>query len=392
MPDTRHALDYQMLESAHTSGVYAKRPLTIVRGSGATLWDHTGRAYIDCAAGHGVANVGHCHPQVVAAIQAQAATLLTCQEGFFNDQRALLLEELAALLPAGFDRLFLCNSGAEAVEAALKFARATTKRSGIIAAMRGFHGRTFGALSATWEAHYRAPFQPLVPEFTHVPYNKLEALAAAISGDTAAVLLEVVQGEGGVRPGTRAFLQGAQRLCREHGALLLIDEVQTGFGRTGRWWACEHAELEPDILILAKSIAGGVPMGAIGLGPRVGPLAAGTHGSTFGGNPLACAAARATLAVIQAERLPEQAAVKGAWLIEQLRALPQSKIREIRGLGLMIGIELRERAAPYVQALQERGVLALLAGPTVLRLLPPLVITSEQLATVVAVLQEAVQT
>ena len=386
-----HALDYQALETAHTSGVYAKRPLTIVRGSGATLWDDTGRAYIDCAAGHGAANVGHCHPLVVAAIQAQAAELLTCQEAFFNDQRALLLKELAALLPAGLDRLFLCNSGAEAVEAALKFARATTRRSGIIAAMRGFHGRTFGALSATWESHYREPFQPLVPEFTHVPYNNLEALAAAISSDTAAVLLEVVQGEGGVRLGTRAFLQGAQQLCREHGTLLLIDEVQTGFGRTGRWWACEHAELKPDMLILAKSIAGGLPMGAVALGPRVGPLAAGIHGSTFGGNPLTCAAARATLAVIQAEHLPKQAASKGAWLVEQLRRLPQRRIREVRGLGLMIGIELRERAAPYVQALQERGMLALLAGPSVIRLLPPLVIDDEQLATVVAALREVLQ-
>ncbi|HEX6292006.1 MAG TPA: aspartate aminotransferase family protein [Herpetosiphonaceae bacterium] len=385
------AIDYRALETAHASGVYAKRPLTIVRGSGATLWDETGRAYIDCAAGHGVANVGHCHPRVVAAIQAQAATLLTCQEALFNDQRALLLGELAALLPPGLDRLFLCNSGAEAVEAALKFARATTGRSKIVAAMRGFHGRTFGALSATWEEHYRAPFQPLVPDFAHVPYNNLDALAAAIGADTAAVLLEVIQGEGGVRPGTDGFLQGAQRLCREHGALLLLDEVQTGFGRTGRWWACEHAALEPDLLILAKSIAGGVPMGAVALGPRVGPLNAGTHGSTFGGNPLACAAARATLAVLRDERLPEQAATKGAWLIERLRRLPQRRIREVRGVGLMLGIELRERAAPYVQALQERGVLALLAGPTVIRLLPPLVIGVDELDAVVAALAEVLR-
>jgi acetylornithine/LysW-gamma-L-lysine aminotransferase len=388
---TTATIDYQALEAAHASGVYAKRPLTIVRGSGATLWDAAGRAYIDCAAGHGVANVGHCHPQVVAAIQQQAATLLTCQEAFSNDQRALLLAELTALLPTGLDRLFLCNSGAEAVEAALKFARATTGRTGIIATMRGFHGRTMGALSATWEQHYRAPFQPLVPEFTHVPYNNLSALAAAITDTTAAVLLEIVQGEGGVRPGTAEFLQGAQQLCHERGTLLLIDEVQTGFGRTGRWWASEHAALTPDILILAKSIAGGVPMGAVALGPRVGALAAGTHGSTFGGNPLACAAARATLHVLTAERLPDQAARKGTWLIEQLRGLPQRRIREVRGLGLMVGIELRERAAPYIQALQERGVLALSAGPTVIRLLPPLVISDQQLESVVAALTEVLQ-
>jgi LysW-gamma-L-lysine/LysW-L-ornithine aminotransferase len=381
-------IDYQALEAAYNSGVYAKRPLTIVRGSGATLWDAAGRAYIDCAAGHGVANVGHCHPRVVAAIQEQAATLLTCQEAFYNDQRALLLHELAALLPAGLDRLFLCNSGAEAVEAAIKLARASTGRPQIIAAMRGFHGRTLGALSATWEQHYRTPFQPLLPQFSHVPYNNLAALEAAITDETAAVLLEVIQGEGGVRPGTAEFLQGAQRLCREHGALLLLDEVQTGFGRSGRWWACEHADLTPDVLILAKSIAGGVPMGAIAIGPRAGMFSAGTHGSTFGGNPLACAAARATLAVLQVEHLPEQAATKGEWLLRQLHALPARRIREIRGLGLMVGIELRERATTYIQALQERGVLALPAGPTVIRLLPPLVISVEQLGAVVAALDE----
>lgn len=381
-------IDYQALEARHTSGVYAKRPLTIVRGSGATLWDDTGRAYIDCAAGHGVANVGHCHPRVVAAIQEQAATLITCQEALYNDQRALLLDELSALLPDGLDRLFLCNSGTEAVEAAIKVARATTGRTQIVAAMRGFHGRTMGALSATWEQHYRAPFQPLVPDFTHVPYNNLQALDAAISEQTAAVLLEVLQGEGGVRPGSDEFLRGAQQLCRERGALLLIDEVQTGFGRTGRWWACQHVELEPDILILAKSIAGGVPMGAIAIGPRVRSLAVGMHGSTFGGNPLACAAARAVLMVLQAERLPEQAASKGEWLLGQLRDLNSRQIREVRGRGLMVGIELRERVVPYLQALQERGVLALPAGPTVIRLLPPLVITVEQLEAVVAALAE----
>ena len=385
------ATNYQTLEAQHSSGVYAKRSLTIVRGSGATLWDDADRAYIDCAAGQGVANLGHCHPRVVAAIQAQASRLITCQEAFFNDQRALLLTELTAVLPSGLDRLFLCNSGAEAVEAALKFARAATGRPGIVAAMRGFHGRTFGALSATWEAHYREPFQPLVPEFSHVPYNNLAALDAAITDQTAAVLLEVVQGESGVRLATAEFLQGAQELCRERGALLLIDEVQTGFGRTGRFFACEHHALMPDILILAKSLAGGVPMGAVALGQRIGKPAVATHGSTFGGNPLACAAARATLAVLQAERLTEQAAEKGAWLLERLRALPQRRIREVRGLGLMIGIELRERATPYLQALQERGVLALPAGPTVIRLLPPLVISYEQLETVVAALGEVLR-
>lgn len=382
------AVDYRALEDQHATGVYSKRPLTIVRGAGATLWDDTGRAYIDCASGQGVANLGHCHPRVVEAIQAQAATLITCQEALHNDQRALLSAELAAVLPGGLERIFFCSSGAEAVETAIKFARASSGRPGVVAAMRGFHGRTFGALSATWEAHYRVPFEPLLPGFEHIPYNNLAALEAAVNDRTAAVLLEVVQGEGGVRPGTREFLRGAQELCRRCGALLLLDEVQTGFGRTGRMWALEHHGLEPDMLVLAKALAGGVPMGAVAVGPRVALPGPGTHGGTFGGNPLACAAARATLAAIVDERLAEQATVKGAWLLERLGSLESPRIRELRGLGLMIGIELRERSAPVLQALGERGIIALPAGPSVLRLLPPLVIEQSQLEQVANALAE----
>jgi LysW-gamma-L-lysine/LysW-L-ornithine aminotransferase len=378
---------FPTLEERHSVGVYAKRALPIVRGAGATVWDDAGRAYIDCAAGVGVANVGHCHPRVVAAIAEQAATLITCQEALHNDQRALLMSELAAILPAGLDRVWLCNSGTEAVEAAIKFARVATGRTGIVAAMRGFHGRTMGALSATWEAHYRDPFAPLVPGFAHVPFNNLAALDQAVGEHTAAVMLEVVQGEGGVRPGSTEFLQGAQRLCRERGALLIVDEVQTGFGRTGRMWAIEHHAIEPDIITLGKAIAGGVPMGAVAIGPRVGKIPVGTHGSTFGGNPLACAAARAVIAIMREERLPEQAANKGAWLIDQLRSIPSRRVREVRGIGLMIGVELRERAAPFINALQERGVIAIPAGPTVIRLLPPLVIEDEQLERVASELR-----
>ncbi|KEF34724.1 MULTISPECIES: aspartate aminotransferase family protein [Deinococcus] len=376
------------LEARHGSGVYAKRPLTLVRGQGATLWDEAGRAYLDCASGQGVANVGHAHPRVVAAVQAQAATLLTCQEAVHNDVRAAYLAELAGVLPAGLSRLFLCNSGAEAVEAALKFARASTGRPGVVALRRGFHGRTLGALSATWEAHYRDPFLPLVPEFGHVTPGDRAGLDAAITERTAAVLLEIVQGEGGVRPLADDFLREAERLCRERGALLLVDEVQTGFGRTGRLFACEHSGLEPDLLILGKAIAGGVPMGAVALGPRVGQLGVGTHGSTFGGNPLACAAGRAVLAVLREEGLPAEAARKGEWLLGALRALPGRRVREVRGRGLMVGLELRERVAPHLAALQERGVLALPAGPSVLRLLPPLVISDAELEAVVGALAE----
>ncbi len=376
------------LEARHSSGVYAKRPVTFIRGAGAQLYDEQGRAYIDCAAGIGVANVGHCHPAVVAALQAQAAALLVCPEMFHNDQRAALQAELLALLPASFTRVFLANSGTEAVEAALKFARATTGRSAVVAAMRGFHGRTLGALSATWEQHYRAPFAPLVPEFAHVPFNNSAALVATVGPQTAAVLLEVVQGEGGVRPADAAFLATARRLCSEHGALLILDEVQTGMGRTGRMFAFEHYGVEPDILCLAKGLGGGVPIGAALLSERVGALAVGWHGSTFGGNPLACAAARASIQVLCDEQLAAAAARKGAWLLAQLQQLDAPVIREVRGLGLMIGVELRTKVAPLLRTLQEEhGVIALNAGKTVLRLLPPLVISAAELQQVTAALR-----
>ncbi len=385
--DTLSGVDYQALEDRHSIGVYAKRPVTIVRGEGSTVWDEHGRAYLDCAAGYGVANLGHCHPAVVAAVREQAGRLLSCPETLYNDQRAQLLQELAHALPAGLDRIFLSNSGAEAIEAALKLARAATGRSSVVAAMRGFHGRTFGALSATWEAHYREPFAPLVPEFTHVPYNNLDALAAAVGDSTAAVIMEVVQGEGGVRPGSAEFLRGAQALCRERGALLIVDEIQPGMGRTGRLFAVEHLGLEPDILVLAKALGGGVPIGATAFGPRCGSFSTGMHGSTFGGNPLACAAARAALRATIEEELPARAERLGNALIERLRELPSRRVREVRGLGLMIGIELREKAAPNLRALLEQGIIALPAGPSVIRLLPPLVITESEIDQVVAALQ-----
>jgi acetylornithine/LysW-gamma-L-lysine aminotransferase len=277
------------------------------------------------------------------------------------------------------ERVFLCNSGTEAVEAALKLSRVTTGRRKIVAAMRGFHGRTMGALSATWHKKYRQPFEPLVPDFQHVPYNQIDKLAGAIDRETAAVILEVVQGEGGVHPGTRAYLQGAQALCREHGALLILDEVQTGFGRTGVMFAAEHHDLEPDMICLAKSIAGGLPMGAVLMGERVGEISPGLHGSTFGGNPLACAAASATLEVLVRDQIPARAAASGEYLMARLGAIKSPLIREIRGLGLMVGIEIRQKVAPYLRALMDRGVLALPAGMTVIRLLPPLVITLAQL-------------
>jgi acetylornithine/LysW-gamma-L-lysine aminotransferase len=374
-------------EDRHTSGLYAKQPIIFVRGAGALLYDSSGTAYLDCSSGHGVANLGHAHPQVAAAIAAQAARLVTLFETYYNDQRAELMEKLTTIIPE-LGRVFFCNSGAEAVEAALKFARLSTGRTAVVATMRGFHGRTFGALSATHNKKYRAGFEPLVPGFSHVPFNNIAALEAAVTADTAAVILEVVQGEGGVYPANPAYLHEARRLCDQSGALLIVDEVQTGFGRTGRMFAIQHSQLTPDLLCCAKSLAGGLPMGAVLIGERVKNLAPGAHGSTFGGSPLACAAALAAIQAIETEDLPRQAQDKGNYLLEKLQTLEAPVVREVRGLGLMIGLELKQKVAPFLRALQDKRVIALNAGMTVLRLLPPLVITYAQLDWLIAALAE----
>ncbi len=371
------------LEGRHDSGLYSKQPLVLVRGEGARLWDADGREYIDCVGGHGVANVGHANPAVIRAVTEQVQRLVICPNGFYNDQRAQLLAELTRIGPPGLERAFLCNSGTEAVEAALKFARLATCRTKIIAAMRGFHGRTFGALSATWRSQYRQPFEPLVPGFEFVPYNRLEQMQQVVDEETAAVILEMVQGEGGVIPGDGGYLRGVQALCQERGALFIVDEVQTGFGRTGRMFASQHHDLRPDLMCVAKSIAGGLPMGGVLIGSRVGDLPRKVHGSTFGGNPLACAAALATIRYIESEHLPERAAELGARLMAGLQAISSPLIRDVRGLGLMVGMELKGKVAPYLAGLSDRGVLALSAGATVMRFLPPLVISAEDVDTVV---------
>ena len=375
------------IENKYSAGTYAKQDLVIVRGQGASLFDADGNEYLDCTSGHGVANLGHAHPKVAAAIAEQAATLITLFESYPNDKRAALMQKMTTLVP-GLERVFFCNSGTEAVEAALKFARISTGRTEIVAAMRAFHGRTFGSLSATFNKKYRQGFEPLVPGFSHVPYNKIEALEEAVTDETAAVILEVVQGEGGVYPADAEYIQAARRICDEKGALLTIDEIQSGFGRTGKMFAVQHFDVTPDLLCCAKSLAGGVPMGAVLIGEKVGNLTPGVHGTTFGGNPLSCAAALAALTAIEEEDLAGQAAEKGAYLMDKLRQINSPLIREVRGMGLMIGIELKQKVAPYLKALQDHNILALNAGMTVLRLLPPLVISYEQLDRLVSALEE----
>ena len=371
------------LEDQYGSGIESKQPLVLVRGQGARIWDAEGKEYIDCSTGPAVASVGHANPAVAEAIAEQAKRLLVCSTGYYNDKRAELLSTLMRIAPEGMERAFLVNSGTEAVEAALKFARAATGRTKVVAAMRSFHGRTMGALSATWRKEYRKPFEPLVPGFGFVPYNRLERMEQAVDEETAVVILEVVQGEGGVIPAAPGYLEGVQALCQERGALLILDEVQTGFGRTGRMFACEHHNVQPDLLCTAKAMAAGVPMGAVLIGKRVGPLPKKSHGTTFGGNPLACAASLAAIRFVESENLPQRAAELGERLRQGLSAIPSPLIREVRGLGLMIAVELKTQSGPYLAALAERGVLALSAGSNAIRFLPPLVITEEEIDQVV---------
>ncbi|WP_027480884.1 aspartate aminotransferase family protein [Deinococcus pimensis] len=376
--DTENRLD---------SGVYNKHAVVMVRAENATVWDSEGRAYIDCVGGYGVANVGHSNPDVVKAVQEQAATLMVMPQTLPNDKRAEFLEELVSVLPEGLERVFLCNSGTEAMEAAKKFAVAATGRSKFIAFKRGFSGRTLGALSLTWEPKYREPFMGVLDQnVSFVTYGNVEELRAAVDADTAAVIMEPVQGEGGVRPADVEFIRAAREITREQGALLILDEIQTGFCRTGKMFAMEHAGVVPDGVTLAKAMAGGVPIGAFAMTQDVANrMPKGGHGTTFGGNPLAMAAGIAAIRFMKRERLWEQAEEKGRYFMDRLRAIPSSKIREVRGQGLMIGVELKEKSAPYITALEhEEGVLTLQATPLVVRFLPPLTISYEQIDQVLA--------
>jgi len=370
--------DYAAIQQDHELDVYGKRGITLVRGEGSRVWDSQGRAYLDCIAGQGAANLGHGHPALIEAITQQAKTLISCPGAFYNDQKALLLKELISIAPEGLNRAFLTNSGTESVEAALKFARISTGRTQIVAAKRGFHGRTFGAMSATFNPKYAKGSHPLVPDFTHIAFNKVEALQEAVTQETAGLILEVVQGEGGVFPADAAYLEEARRICDETGALLIIDEVQTGFARTGEMFACQHFQLRPDIMCLAKSIAGGFPMGATLVNEKV-MVKVGQHGSTFGGNPLACAASLTAIRVMKHEDLAGNAARLGALFKRALEEANLPVVRDIRQMGLMIGVELKVKARTAITAMMERGILTLPAGATVLRLLPPLTITEEDM-------------
>lgn len=383
-------------ELKYDSGIYSKHEVVMVRGQGATVWDETGRSYIDCVVGYGVATMGHGHPDVVKAIKEQADRLIVMPQTLPNDKRAEFLQELASVTPPGLDRIFLCNSGTEAMEAAKKFAITGTGRKRFVSMRRGFSGRSLGALAFTWEPKYREPFGDAVDNkhVDFITYGDLEGLRNAVTEETAAVILEPVQGEGGVRPASMEFMQEARRITKEKGALLILDEIQTGFCRTGKMFASEHYGVVPDGMTLAKAMAGGVPIGAFVMTHEVADrMPAGGHGTTFGGNPLSMAAGIAALRAMKRENMAEQAREKGAYMIEKLRAIQNAKIREVRGLGLMIGVELKEKSAPYIHALEhDEGVLTLAATPLVVRFLPPVTITREQIDTVVAAFERVLNT
>jgi len=377
------------VEKQYSIPSYAQIPVVAVRGEGCRVFDEKGLGYLDYWGGHAVALTGHCHPRVVAAVREQAGKLLFYSNVVFNDVRARALARLSSVMPKGMSRAFLCNSGSEANEAAIKTARRTTGRREVISMMGGFHGRTMGSLSATPLGHYLADYAPGVPDHTFVPFGDLAALRAAVSAKTAAVMFEPIQSMGGVATATDEYVRGVRALCDEFGALLIFDEIQTGLGRTGVMWYGDHAGVVPDLIATAKGLASGVPIGAMLAKDEIAAkVKEGDQGTTFGGGPLACAAMEATLAVIRDERLAENAARRGRQIAEGVRAIPG--VTGVRGRGLLLGIVLDRDAKGVVKALRERH--RVLAGgtsdPNVLRILPPLVLGEAEVAEFVAALAD----
>jgi acetylornithine/N-succinyldiaminopimelate aminotransferase len=361
-----------------------ERDLVLVSGKGSRLFDKEGRSYLDFAAGIAVNGFGYGDRRILAAIKQQASKLIHASNLFHTEPAAALADRLAAL--AFPSKVFFCNSGTEAWEGAMKFARRVGRATGrfeFVCFERGFHGRTLGALSTTWNPKYREPFEPLLPGIHFCPWNDLAAARALVGDRTAAVMIEPVQGEGGIRPADPAFLRGLADLCRERGALLVFDEVQSGLGRTGSMFAYQQAGVTPDILTLAKPLGGGLPMGAVLIREDLaGAIRPGDHGSTFGGNPVAAAAALAVLDRLTAPGFLETVRKRGVALSRGLRKLARrfpDAIAEVRGPGLMIGVEFKGEAGPVLKALREKGILATKAGDNVLRLLPPLVVGAKEI-------------
>jgi acetylornithine/LysW-gamma-L-lysine aminotransferase len=371
------------------ANVFAKKSIVLTKGKGTLVWDIKGKEYIDCTGSYGVALIGHSHPKIAQAVCNQANTLISCHASYYNDKRSEFLQKLISIMPPGLNKVFLSNSGAESVECALKLARKYTGKPEIIAMMGGFHGKTMGALSATWDKKYRDPFQPLIPEIKHVPPDNIDKVREAITDKTAAIIVEPIRGEGGIRVCPDGFLQDLRNLSAEKGILLIFDEVQTGFGRTGKMFGCENWGVTPDIMCLAKPLAGGLPIGVTVAKENImSSLKLGEHSTTFSGSPIVSAAGIAAIEVLLGEKLIENASVNGKYFKDKLDLLQKkyNAVKEVRGMGLMLGIELKYDVLNVMLKLAERGILVLNAGRTVVRFLPPLVINKEQIDRVIAVL------
>ena len=369
-------------------------PVTLVRGEGTRVWDEEGDSYLDFVAGIASDSLGHCHPVIVDAIKSQGETLLHVSNYFYTLPQLDLAD--AVLDASGMSRIFFCNSGAEATEGAIKIGRkwGMTRKEGayeIITMEQSFHGRTLASVSATGTPRYSEPFRR-VDGFRHVPFNDVDAVRAAVGPQTAAILVEPLQGEGGVNVADPGYLAALREICDEHDLLLMLDEVQTGIGRTGKMFAWQHEDVQPDVMALAKGLGSGVPIGAVVANERGDILEPGDHGTTFGGQPFTCAVANATVRHILAEGIPEQAAAKGEALMNDLRALQDRHptVNEVRGQGLLVAIEFSAEIGPaLVAACRERGLLCNVVKPNTLRLVPPLTVSEDELAEAVGIIDAA---
>jgi predicted acetylornithine/succinylornithine family transaminase len=371
-------------ESNYVLSTYPRHPFVLSRGKGAYLYDSEGNQYLDFGSGIAVTALGHCDDAVVAAVRQQTGTLSHVSNLYHTAPHAELAEKLCQASFA--DKVFFSNSGSEAIEASLKFARKYAKESSgegktkLVAFSNGFHGRTFGALSITPRDHYQAPFKPLLPDVEILPFNDIPSAQQVIDDSTCAVVVEMVQGEGGIHIANQQFWQAVREQCDQHNALMIVDEIQTGFGRTGRLWAYQHYDVEPDMMTLAKAMGGGLPIGATLMTNQVADtILHGDHGSTFGGGPVAASAALVVLQRIQSPRMLEHINEVSEYLAQELDALDLPQVVEIRSMGLMVGIELNTQAKPYYEQAHEYGILILTAGPDVLRLLPPVTITKAEI-------------
>lgn len=380
-----------MGEDDYTGNLYQKFPVMVRRGQGALVWDEDGNEYIDMMGGYGVAIVGHCNERVVSAVKKQLDDIITVHSSLYNKTREAFLDTLSSAAPDGLHGIHLNNSGAESVEAALKFARKYTSKPGVVAMRGSYHGKSMGALSVTFNPKYRKPFAPLLQDVSFAKFGDIASLNDSITPDTGMVIIEPVQGESGIHVSPDGFLQDVRRICDENNILLVFDEVQAGLGRTGKMWAGSHWGVTPDIMCIAKGMAGGVPMGATLAKPEIlGCISKGEHSSTFGGNPLSCAAGIATLDALTKDGLVTNADMVGSYIMDSVRAMQKNHpiIRDVRGLGLMIGVEMRFEVRNILHELIKKGVLMLYSGRNVLRMLPPLVLSKEQADTVICKLDE----